>query len=61
MKAINKSVSDVREVVCDTGEVCQGKNGLRLIYISIRLEGEIQRKICKFVNFHFKPHKLFKC
>ena len=24
MKAINMSVSDVREVVCDPGEVCQG-------------------------------------
>ena len=31
----------------------------RLVYIG--LEGEIQRKICKVVNFHFKPHKLFKC
>ena len=52
MRAINMSIniSDVREVVCDPGEV---------VYIG--LEGEIQRKICKFVNLNFKPHKLFKC
>ena len=31
----------------------------RLVYIG--LEGEIQRKIFKVVNFHFKPYKMFKC
>ena len=37
----------------------RAKNGSRLVYIGV--EGEIQGKICKVVNFHFKPHKLFKC
>ena len=40
-------------------QAVEAKNTKRLV--DIGLEGEIQRKICKVVNFHFKPHKLFIC